>query len=63
MVADFENDLEDIILARSRTKDAKTKEKRAELASKEAEILWNESVGVYGWNDGELTWEVSWTLR
>jgi len=31
--------LEDIILARSRTKDAKTKEKRAELASKEAEIL------------------------
>ena len=43
MVADFENDksedLEGVFLSRCRTEDAKTKEKRAQLAAKESEIL------------------------
>ena len=43
MLADFENDksedLEDIVLAGCRPQDAKTKQNRAELATKESEIL------------------------
>ena len=39
MVADQSEYLEDVFLPRCRTKDAKTKEKGAQLAAKESEIL------------------------
>ena len=39
MKNDKGEDLEDIVLAGCRPKDAKTKENRAELAAKESEIL------------------------
>ena len=55
---DFESHLEDIILARCWTKDAKTEEKGAQLPTEESEILRSENVEEC-WrkrrNDGELT--------